>query len=433
VVTGDEPPGPPHRRAVRLLSPPIRGGSVVSVGPMNPQVVYQGDHDGGGVTADMVSELCGRVLASLPRSDQRRRGELYIWALLSTEGRKSMRNLATLVGGPAAEQSLHHFISKSTWDWGLVRRALARHLEQVMAPQAWVVEPVSIRKAGDRSVGVDLRFVPGLGRMVNSQQAYGVWLTSAQLSVPVNWRLLLSRDWLEDGDRRRRAEIPEQVSVDTPVACAQDAMAELRADWRLRQRPVLMDVRDADAARVATDFHAAGIPFLLRVSGSTPLLVGDRAMPHYGAGPVPAQRVVESIRGLGRPVEWIDPVGSALRTGVAVAARVSVPQRVGAPTPMALLGEWTGQYRRGGSLWLTNMTEASVGALLRLTKLTRRVAHDLAEVCDPAGIRDFEGRSFGGWHRHTTLVSVAHAASVLARAERSGPRPALRYASAVPA
>ncbi len=48
--------------------------------------------------------------------------------------------------------------------------------------------------------------------------------------------------------------------------------------------------------------------------------------------------------------------------------------------------------------------------------------HDLDQVGEDAGLRDFEGRSFRGWHRHITLASAAHAIGVLSGAAvgRSG-------------
>jgi hypothetical protein len=42
-----------------------------------------------------VSEACAALLASLPRVDQRRKGESYVRGLLTAPGRKTMRNLAT--------------------------------------------------------------------------------------------------------------------------------------------------------------------------------------------------------------------------------------------------------------------------------------------------------------------------------------------------
>ena len=53
--------------------------------------------------------------------------------------------------------------------------------------------------------------------------------------------------------------------------------------------------------------------------------------------------------------------------------------------------------------------------------LSRRVERDLAEVSDGLGIRDFEGRSYRGWHHHMTMVSLAHAATVLSPSRAQGP------------
>ncbi|CAM5738132.1 Transposase OS=Streptomyces microflavus OX=1919 GN=G3I39_33305 PE=4 SV=1 [Streptomyces microflavus] len=36
-------------------------------------------------------------------------------ALIAAEGRKSIRNIAAVLGGSATEQSLHHFVASSTW------------------------------------------------------------------------------------------------------------------------------------------------------------------------------------------------------------------------------------------------------------------------------------------------------------------------------
>lgn len=44
-----------------------------------------------------------------------------------------------------------------------------------------------------------------------------------------------------------------------------------------------------------------------------------------------------------------------------------------------------------------------------MTKIAARVVHDGESLGDRVGLRDFEGRSFPGWHRHMTLASVAHA------------------------
>lgn len=81
-----------------------------------------------------------------------------------------------------------------------------------------------------------------------------------------------------------------------------------------------------------------------------------------------------------------------------------------------------GRGKASPDLWLASPSLApapafsSVGELLRLARLTRRVARDEERIGERVGMRDFEGRSFNGWHRHMTLASAAHAVSALATA-----------------
>ncbi|MEU4655993.1 transposase [Streptomyces sp. NPDC023723] len=380
-------------------------------------------HDQGVV----LTELCSFLFASLPRADQRRKGVEYLRGLLGAEGRKSIRNIARLIGGRATEQNLHHFISSSTWDWGPVREALAHHLVRVAPPQAWVVRPTVIPKTGEHSVGVDRRFIPSLGQVLNAQQAIGVWAASDEVSMPVNWRLHLSQAWLDDVPRRRQASIPESVSPQTPGACAVETLLEALSDWRLPVRPVVMDAREMDTLRVIRRLRAAGLPFVVRVDSTLPLCPAEPAPAGHSAEALPAQRILEVSRDLRRPVLWPDHGGRpGLRTSLVAGVRVRVPspgrrltlpgrRAAGGEEDLLLLGAGAQGRRWPREVWLTDRATGPAAVPFRLSRLTRRVDRDFTDIADQVGIRDFAGRSFGGWHRHVTLASAAHAVAALAR------------------
>ncbi|MGQ4417894.1 hypothetical protein ACN6LA_004318, partial [Streptomyces sp. SAS_269] len=81
--------------------------------------------------------------------------------------------------------------------------------------------------------------------------------------------------------------------------------------------------------------------------------------------------------------------------------------------------------------WLSNLPQSQLGTVYRTAMLARRVARDLTEVSESLGIRDFEGRSYRGWHHHMTMVSLAHAATVLSATPHTESRPpALRVPAA---
>ncbi|MEU3853591.1 transposase [Streptomyces sp. NPDC029554] len=362
-------------------------------------------------------EMCSLLFASLPRSDQRRKGMEYIRGLLEVRGRKSIRNIAALVGGQATEQSLHHFISDSSWEWGPVRRALARYVVSVAPPQAWVVRPMVIPKAGRHSVGVERRFFPEHGQMLNAQQAVGVWAVAEEISAPVNWRLQLSPSWFAE-DRRRRASIPDDASAETLGECALQAFLEAAA-WRLPARPVVMDARGTDVASAVPRLLDRGMPMMLRVDDSLRLSVTDPALRGFDATPRPVRQIMSAGRGLQRPVVWPDDgTGTVRRSGLVTAVRVALPgpggRRTGTgPCDLLLLGVGNTDRRRPGEVWLTDLTSVPPAFLMRLRGMIRRVDQDFARGAEQVGIRDFAGRSYRGWHRHVTLASAAHVLAAL--------------------
>lgn len=384
----------------------------------SPIAFASGSHDA------VLTEISSILFASLSRSDQCRKAMQYLRGLLETPGRKSIRNIAALLGEQVSEQNLHHFISASTWDWVPVRRALAGHWIGVSPPRAWVVQPVIIPKAGRHSVGVDKHFFPTLGQVLNAQRAIGVWAASDTTGVPVNWRLHLPQTWLKDDRRRSRVSIPDGAPAETPSECVVQACMETVARWRLPVRPFVLDSCEVHAVPIFEKLHAAGMPLLVSVCEEQPLTVTDPALPAAGRGPLTAEEIMIMARDLRRPVMSAD---EPPRTHWAAAVRVAGPSR---SEPAVGQGEVTlfGVGDEGGrwpaKLWLTNLSSASPASLVRLSRLADRVDRDFTEIADRVGIRDFSGRSFGGWHRHMTLASAAHAVVAL---DRTAPKhPAAR-------
>ncbi|MCF6524128.1 transposase [Streptomyces sp. JJ36] len=368
----------------------------------------------------VVAEVCSRIFASLPRSDQRRKGEQYLRGLLAAEGRKSIRNIASCVGDRAAEQSLHHFITSSTWDWRPVRTALACHVDETLRPDAWVVRPLVIPKAGQHSVGVERRFVPSLGQVVNSQQALGAWGVGADAAVPVDWRLVLSGDGRNGCPQQLREGLPPAA----PVDCAAAAAAGLGRASGLRPRPVVLDLPEADPGVAVRRFAERGMHVLAHAAGTTVVTAADPVVHGLENREFTAQQLLHMVRTLRRPVDWPDPLTGAPRVSLVAGVRVELPgSGPGARhrRPLLLLGEWDSPRGWPQRCWLTELGGVAPAVLLRLAKLSLRVEPACAAVSTQVGLMDFEGRSFDGWHRHVTLASAAHAVRVLsARGERVG-------------
>jgi len=370
---------------------------------------------------ELLTQLCGSIFTSLGRRDQRLRAEQYVRGLLTARGRKTLRNIAEQIGGEPVRQSVHHFISGSSWDWTEVRRALALTAERLLQPQAWVVRPTVIPRAGEHSVGVEEQFVPHLGQAVTGQQAFGAWLASAGAAVPGNWRLVLSRSWLEDPERRSRAGVPEGIGADPLEACAADVVLTALTDWGVRPRPVVLDSEGLDPGECLRHFDRAGVPVTVRIGTRTRLRIDCKALRGYNDEEIPAGRLVASMKRMRRPVEWQDEWGRQVHRNVAAVIPVVLPGvcEPGRSTerPLLLIAHWPVRERRHARLWLTSASHLPVATLLALTDLTDVVARDSAAISENVGMRDFGGRSFQGWHRHVTMASVAHLVAVAAGAE----------------
>jgi len=364
----------------------------------------------------LLEAMISLLFDSLPRRDQRNWARVYLHGLVSTTGKKTIRNIAGAETG-SVEQSLQQFISKSPWDWTPVRRSLAQHIERtVQRPLAWVVHPMVVEKAGDRSVGVGRQFVPQLGRMANCQQASGIWLASSEASYPVEWSLTLPRPWTTELLRRRQAGIPENARSRTPSQDAIHAVLRMSESWQLQRRPVVMEVANADLHETMESFTQHDIPFVLKVDGSLPVALAPTTGRHKPVlHTASAREVIDSLRSQRRLVEWPRhgrPDGTVTPLAAASVHPVPGEDRLSAgPQPLALLGAWSEPTNPLPSeFWITNISGLPLAQLFLLAKLTDRVSADFADVLEPVGIRDFEGRSFRGWHHHATLASVAHAA-----------------------
>lgn len=90
-----------------------------------------------------------------------------------------------------------------------------------------------------------------------------------------------------------------------------------------------------------------------------------------------------------------------------------------------LLAEWPPGKPEPVKFWLANLPlDTPLQQLVGLAKLRWRIEHDYRELKDGLGLDHFEGRTWPGWHRHVTLVSVAHAFVTLQRLDPKAAAPA---------
>lgn len=371
------------------------------------------------------------AFSTMLRSDQRRWAEIYLRGLLLADGRKSVRRIADSMPVDRANQSLQQFINQSPWDWEPVRARIAGRVEDVIRPDAWVINRVVIPKRGDRSVGVQRRFVPEFGRTVNSQLVLGVSLASEHANVPVDWRIALVGGWSTDPDLRRAAYIPDTVTAKPEWAENAEMLEEMVVRWELPPVPVVGDLRHIpDAGRLMSELAARGLEYAFQVDASFPIVANTpMALPT-------AQRPV-------RPACGSPEVITVRSRFEAITAHPAVPQArvpggpsacTGAPRgrllssiaslfhsraapdassqPVRIVAELNGQDEFS-RFWVTNAARRSLDEVMALTHRAVQGQKTMKELQGRFGLLDFEGRSYRGLHHHLTMVSAAFAYNVV--------------------
>jgi SRSO17 transposase len=384
--------------------------------------------------------FAAEMFEPLARADQRRWGECYLRGLMLDGKRKSIQPMAERLPD-GNEQALQQFVSQSPWDWRPVRQRLAQQMTAVLNPDAWVVDDTGFPKYGNASVGVARQYSGTLGKVANCQVGVSIHAATDQASCPIDWRLFLPQSWDEDQTRRRAAHLPERVRHRPKWQLALDMLDELDG-WGLAPPVVVADAGYGESGELRLGLEQRGLAYVVQVKATIsayPEAIKPEPAPYTGRGRRPraryrakrsslAELVMAAGQAVAKTVAWregtrgklgsrfvalrVRPAGVKLRRAVA-----------GGELPVRwLLAEWPADQPEPVKYWLASLpADTPLVELIRLAKLRWRIEHDYRELKDGLGLDHFEGRSFGGWHHHVTLVSAAHGFVTL---QRLNPKPA---------
>lgn len=244
----------------------------------------------GGITAAELARIRGRleafaddIFASLPRTDQRARGECYLRGLMLDGRRKSIEPMAARLG-EVHYQALHHFVAVSPWDWRPVRRRLAEVLCAALSPTAWAVDDTGFPKDGSCSVGVQRQYSGTLGKRANCQLGVSVNAVTEHASCPLDWRLFLPERWDQAAMAPRRAacHLPAQVHHRPKWQLVLEMLDEL-AGWELSPPVLLADSGYGEVGEFRAGLDARQIPYVVEVRADTsayPEQVRPTVAPH---------------------------------------------------------------------------------------------------------------------------------------------------------
>ncbi len=331
--------------------------------------------------------------------------------LLNDSERKSMQPMHGRLSDPGSYQGLQHFITHSSWEvrpvWQQLRALLpVRH--GILA-----IDDTGLPKQGTASVGVQRQYCGAVGKIANCQVAVSTALLAGGLAWLTSLELYLPHTWMDDDDRRARAQIPPRLPF--------------REKWRIAiahvrtvlQAGITLDAVVADAAygQVA-QFRAAlerlGVVYVV-------------AVPYFVSARLTADTSPESLAGLANrlaPSAWQrirwgqGTKGPLAARFAAVRVRILKSRSERWLLCQESLVDGERQY------YFSNLPATTpLKTLVRIARSRWAIEVQYRDLKSELGLDHFEGRSYPGWHHHAVLAAMTFTFLQFERRRRTDPLP----------
>jgi SRSO17 transposase len=364
---------------------------------------------------DRLTVFLERYLPRFYRAEQRATASLVIGGLLSGLQRKTCEPIAVQAGVP--RKPIQFFVGAGKWDAEAVMAELRRHVAEELGDDraVLVIDGSTFPKTGTGSCGVARQWCGRLGKQDNCQA--GVFLTYAAPGgyAPLDRRLYLPEDWADDGARRARCHVPEEITFQEKWRIAADLLERSRES--LPHGWVAGDDEFGRPAHFRAWLRGHHERYVLDVPSDTVVRDLECRRPrrkHAGRG---AKRRVPSCR----VDAWAARQPAGRWTRLTIRGGERGPLRVDAMTVRVR----TKLDRRNGPeerLVVMRTVEEKpethyalthAGPEIPLEELARVrfTRHKVEEVFEAAkqetGLAHYEVRGWVGWHHHMTLSLLA--------------------------
>ncbi len=349
----------------------------------------------------------------------------YCVGLVMPGARKSVEPMAAITAPArtaAQHQSLLHFVGEGPWSdekvLAKVREMVLPAIERHGPITAWIIDDTSFPKQGRHSVGVAHQYCGQLGKQANCQVAVSLSIANHHASLPVAYRLYLTKDWAQDAARRHKTGVPQEVSFKTKP---QIALEQLRfaCEIGLPRGTVLLDTGYGHDSKLRTGISELDLAYVAGIQSQTLLWAPrrrPRRAPKKGRRDAPnaisAKEVALALPARAwRTIKWREGTNEWLssrfaRVRICVASSHERPEK---PAKEWLLIEWPEDEDEPTKYWLSTLSNnITFRDLVDTAKLRWRIERDYQELKQEVGLGHFEGRGWRGFHHHATLCIAAY-------------------------
>lgn len=366
----------------------------------------------------------------LGRAEVQGHVETYVTGLLSDTHKKNAEAMALEIG-EGRVRALQRLLVSSRWDEEALVAEHQGFVGDLLGTEdgIFVVDDTGFRKQGNASCGVGRQYSGTLGKTANCQ--VGVFLSYAAPQAGhtlLDRRLYMKREWFapEWAELRKRAHLPDDVVFRTKPELALEMIVNARKqkvphgwvsmDAGYGEAPHLLDALDELSER-----YVAAIPKTTHVWTERPEAMVPKRKGARGRRPTkrrltpdaPPSRTVQSVA---RELPENAFRSLLLRQGekgpihLEMAALRVWNRRQELPGRQ----EWLLVVRRLGQKPETKYLLSNASAKTsRIAMVHAGLARWTEEQCfeqgkDDLGLDAYQTKTWPGWHRHVTLVMLAH-------------------------
>ena len=283
---------------------------------------------------------------------------------------------------------------------------------------AWVVDDTGFPKKGKHSVGVIRQYCGQVGKQENCRVAVSLSVATWSSSLPIEYRLYLPKEWVEDSARREKTEVPEEVEFQTKPAMALDQIRAAVAA-NLDRGVVLADAAYGINTEFRDGLTALEVQYVVGVQSSmTVWEPGKQPLPAKPRGrmgrpprllqrcadhqPVSVQKFAMSLPATAfREITWREAGVRKLRSRFAAVGIRAAPRDYEQAEPHQeewMLIEWPREEKDPTQYWVSTLPPTTkLKALVKMAKHRWIIERDYEELKQELGLGHFEGRNWRGF------------------------------------
>ena len=200
--------------------------------------------------------------------------ERYLTGLLTDLPHKTCDTIADVIAGTSVER-LQHLLTDAAWDpLALDEMRVKRLLElHPVTDGILVFDDTGLPKKGTASVGVAAQYSGTLGKIGNCQVVVSAEYladdpaSSTPFHFPVSAQLFLPESWTLDAERRKQAQVPEEINQQTKPEIALGLLDHAR-QWGVPIQAVVVDAGYGDNPNFLRGLDERQVPYVCAVEST---------------------------------------------------------------------------------------------------------------------------------------------------------------------